>query len=1463
MEQNLELLLVGKEILEKCWGNPLAITTVARLLSDRRIYREWLEVKNLLWELAEEDTDILPSLRVSYAHLSSDQQKCFAHCALFQKGYKIEKATLIQLWMAGDLIQSSKNRILEDIGEEYFKTLLNRNFFEDEEMDECGNITSCKMHDLMHDLAQTAAGMDNYSIIRNDVDGAKISENVIHASISKPLRQFPTSILNAKKLRTFISTVHSNEDFVKFALTFKSLRVLGLVGFHCVGNFRNSNVLDPIRKLKQLRFLNLSYSDISTLPNSVCELQNLQTLKLHYCDCLTELPRDIKELKSLRHLENHRCYQLKGIPCGIGQLTCIQTLSLFVLGEGAGLSELETLNNLRGDLEIQIRENAATSVESRKACLKEKQYLQTLKLNLQESNGDVVSLEALQPNPYLKVLWIYRYGGVRFPSWMLKMGNSLPCLVQIKLFDCPRCVRFPLFAGLPCLKELSLSNLQSLEYIDSYISDSSSSFSSSFKGWFPSLKKVYLNYLPKLKEWARVVNDGRSAKTEAVAEQPTQQLLSLNSLEILEIRGCPELTSMPLHPNVEELKLDDVSRVLIESMTMAAIVSPTAAATSFTFSKLKSLQIRHCKDLMSPGEGWLGNLTSLERQEILNCPELNISDEDNDMPGLISLHSVQLSDLPKLVALPKVLQHSTALETLEIRRCPSLMTLPDWFGKLTSLQRLQIFDCRKLKSPVEGWLENLTSLKRLNISNYPELNISDEDNDMPGLISLHSLQLSDLPKLVALPKVLQHSTALETLTIENCPGLMTLPDWFGKLTSLQRLQIFNCSELKSPVEGWLENLTSLKRLNISNYPELNISDEDNDMPGLISLHSMQLSDLPKLVALPKVLQHSTALETLEIRRCPGLMTLPDWFGKLTSLHQLSISNCSELKSLGEGWLENLTSLKGLAIIKCPELNFSDEDNDMLVLRSLYSLELRALPKLAALPKVLQHNTVLKTLCISYCPGLMTLPDWFGKLTSLQRLQIFDCSELKSPVEGWLENLTSLKRLNISNCPELNISDEDNDMPGLISLHLLQLSHLPKLVALPKVLQHSTALETLTIENCPGLMTLPDWFGKLTSLQGLHISSCSELKSPVEGWLENLTSLKYLDISNCSELNISDEDNDMPSLISLHSLQLSDLPKLAALPKVLQHNTVLGTLNIRHCPGLMTLPDWFGKLTSLQGLQISSCSELKSPVEGWLENLTSLKQLYISNCPELNISDEDNDMPGLISLHSLQLSDLPKLVALPKVLQHSTALKTLKIENCPGLMTLPDWFGKLTSLQRLQISSCSELKSPMEGWLENLTSLKWLNISNCPELNISDEDNDMPSLISLHLLQLSDLPKLVALPKVLQHSTALETLKIENCPGLMTLPDWFGKLTSLQRLQISGCSELKSPVEGWLQNLTSLKQLYISNCLELNISDEDNDMPGLISLHSLQLLDLPMLVALPKVLQHSTALKTLKIENCPV
>ncbi|KAK9288186.1 hypothetical protein L1049_016635 [Liquidambar formosana] len=860
VEETPGLLSIGDEILAKCGGNPLAITTVAGLLRGKYTESEWSKVNNQLWELAREDDDILPTLRIGYAHLPPIVQRCFSYCSIFPKGFVFEKATLIQLWMAQSFIQPSSNMLLEDIGDEYFRILWKKSFFQDEKMDAYGNVIICKMDVLTHDLAQTVAGFE-CSIVNDDM--VNISERLIHASVSiSRLEEITTLLVRARKLRTLLMTggcsCTRKQDFDKFTSSFKSLRALIFGGFSCCGS---SYVLNSIGELKHLRYLDLSESNIETLPNSVCDLRNLQTLKLNYCKSLTELPRDIKKLINLRHLLNHGCDKLEGMPSGFCQLTAIQTLPIFVLGSG-GLSELEGLNNLRGELRIKDLENARhTTSESRKTYLKEKKYLQTLTLcwETNEGNGDedAALFEGLQPHSNLMGLHIRGYGDMKFPSWMFNMGNSLPHLVEVTLEYCPSCVCFPLFADLRFLKVFKFSSLNSLEYIDSYISDSPSS-SSSFKEiipsgareWFPSLQEVGLSSLPKLKKWSRevvVVNDGGKAKTEAIAEQ-RKQLLSLNSLSKLTIGRCPELTSMPLHPHVVELALFDISEALIQSMMEAATISPTAAATtsllpSFSvLSKLKSLSISFCDDLVSLPKGWLENLPSIEHLEIQDCSELesisrethhltapdmlrslegkmiDLSEEEDDLQGFRSLCSLQFHHLPKLTSLPKGLQQATKLKEVSIIFCHSLVTLLESMENIRSLQYLTIVDCKKIASLPRG-LQHLTALERLKISNCPELNFSDEDNDIPGLRSLHLLQLKGLPKLVSLPKVLQHATALKYLVIEECSGLMTLPDWLGNLTSLRQLEISFCDELKSLPKG-MPCFTALQELTIQGCPYL-------------------------------------------------------------------------------------------------------------------------------------------------------------------------------------------------------------------------------------------------------------------------------------------------------------------------------------------------------------------------------------------------------------------------------------------------------------------------------------------------------------------------------------------------------------------------------------------------------------------------------------------------------------------
>uniref|UniRef100_A0A803MWE9 Disease resistance protein RGA3 n=1 Tax=Chenopodium quinoa TaxID=63459 RepID=A0A803MWE9_CHEQI len=159
--KNRQLVEVGKEIVKKCGKLPLAIRTIGSLLYGKE-ERKWLSIKDTsLAKIPESQSDIMSILMLSYHHLWSPLKNCFAYCSLFPKDTKLKKELLKELWMAEGFIIPviNENQSLDEAAEDYFQTLLQRGFFQDITKDEWGDIAGCKMHDLMHDLAQEVAGV--------------------------------------------------------------------------------------------------------------------------------------------------------------------------------------------------------------------------------------------------------------------------------------------------------------------------------------------------------------------------------------------------------------------------------------------------------------------------------------------------------------------------------------------------------------------------------------------------------------------------------------------------------------------------------------------------------------------------------------------------------------------------------------------------------------------------------------------------------------------------------------------------------------------------------------------------------------------------------------------------------------------------------------------------------------------------------------------------------------------------------------------------------------------------------------------------------------------------------------------------------------------------------------------------------------------------------------------------------
>ncbi|CAI0419118.1 unnamed protein product [Linum tenue] len=358
--------------------------------------QEWESVKNkqlLGFGLDGKENAILATLRVSYNNLPSNLKRCFAYCGLFPKDHKIEVKRLVQLWMAQGYVESSQSSFLDDVGVEYFKSLLHRSFFQEATKDKWGNIEYCKMHDLMHDLAMEVSGKETIVLnICNSIDSNLERqhtdlERIRHVSIgdsTEPWNSdrrlfFPNFLVKATKLRTYMNLAGEN-IYWKGGVDEKIFTTM--TGMRTLSPNREERKIMPhnIRKLKHLRYLDLSFNGTIVLPEEITCLVNLQVLKLYGCAVLQKLPRGFGKLSNLLYLNLQECTSLKCMPVGIGKLSSLRELSIFIVGaatdyEAARISELKDLNNLSGKLRIKRLELVKDELEAVAASLKEKKHL--------------------------------------------------------------------------------------------------------------------------------------------------------------------------------------------------------------------------------------------------------------------------------------------------------------------------------------------------------------------------------------------------------------------------------------------------------------------------------------------------------------------------------------------------------------------------------------------------------------------------------------------------------------------------------------------------------------------------------------------------------------------------------------------------------------------------------------------------------------------------------------------------------------------------------------------------------------------------------------------------------------------------------------------------------------------------------------------------------------------------------
>ncbi|GMN56152.1 hypothetical protein TIFTF001_025269 [Ficus carica] len=832
--KNPDLERIGKEIVKKCKGLPLAAKTLGSLLHSTLDTKEWEKMlKSEIWELTDDRSDILPALRLSYHHLPSQLKRCFAYCAIFPKDYKFEKENLVLLWTTENLLpNSSREKRREEWGEEYFNDLVSRSFFQ-----------PSATHAAKEYCLQLGSG--------NSSDGVKKARHLAFIPTSDdPYKRF-NSVSEASHLRTFLPTQNYEYEprnismkVVDDLLKLRCLRVFSLSGYQNV-----VQLPDSIGKQSHLPFLDFSYTHITTLPESLSRLYNLQTLKLYGCASLLKLPVNLHHLINLRNLDIRFCNSLKEIPTQI------------------------RLPDLHGELQIENLENILNPKHAlEQAKLTEKVHLETLKLQWSydgtndESTQARDVLDMLLPNRALKSLQIHQYPDKGFPNWV--GCESFANMVFVELSNCRYCSSLPPLGQLPSLKTLYISAFHKVVTVGPEFYGNAGSVVKPF----PSLQVLKFSGMSSWKKWIQMEEHdvGTFKKLREFEIVNCHKLIGdlpsfLPSLRKLKVKCEGHAFSLPRMPSISDIEVDGCKnegqinslfealkhkessprRLKISNITSSIDISGYLPTT------LETLDVSCCKRLEFPLNHQLHK--SLQKLHIEESFDSLRSFPLDSFPKLQQLHIYGSEGLESLSVSDG--QSPSSLSSLLIQSCPSFVSFPNGGLRAPNLTFLFIRFCNKLKLLPEKMHDQLPSLN--------------------------------------------------TLFVFNCPEIESFPEG-GLPFSLSSLYIWHCHKLVASRANWnLQTLPNLTRFSIRGGNE---DEESFPEEGLLptNIAHLYIGHFPRLKALDKNgIQQLTSLKSLYISSCPEFQTIPEE-GLPTSLQELSISKCPLLekkciRDKGEYW----------------------------------------------------------------------------------------------------------------------------------------------------------------------------------------------------------------------------------------------------------------------------------------------------------------------------------------------------------------------------------------------------------------------------------------------------------------------------------------------------------------------------------------------------------------------------------
>ncbi|KAJ0965216.1 hypothetical protein J5N97_026354 [Dioscorea zingiberensis] len=527
---------IGKEMVAKCGGLPLAIIVLGGLVSRKeQTVEEWRKVlKSLKWQLQEGEDQISPILDLSYHHLPYYLKPCFLYFAIFPEDTIIDPTTLKRLWIAEGFIQSRGEETMEEVAEDYLQELVHRSMIQVVEINNLdGRVLFYHIHDLILDLSISQAKVENFLHVPKNSE----EENILHKTRRLALNgQEMSSYIVAGKYSTNSSqslcTVTcmdmkvGTSKMVRFLHDMKLLRVLNLRGTGI------KKLPWEIGKLIHLRYLGLEGTRVETLPSSIAYLTNLQTLNMRDT-AIYVLPRGIWKMgNNLRHLEGV-WLSIKGTP-SVESLPNLQTLSSVKVGPWL-LNGLGKMTSLR---KLSLLEVTDTYAEPLLDCLGKLDNLNHLSWLAPFDSivpSSLLSTSQSHHRRHLQLQEVWLFGRIeRLPE-----SNRMNACITLLILHSSSLEEDPLVTlG-------KLGNLQFLRLYDAFVGEEMVCL----ERGFPQLKELQLNSLNSLKRWK--IKDQALPKLRHLSLESCRKLVMLpNGLE--GITSLQELTVNRMPPRFKQ-----------------------------------------------------------------------------------------------------------------------------------------------------------------------------------------------------------------------------------------------------------------------------------------------------------------------------------------------------------------------------------------------------------------------------------------------------------------------------------------------------------------------------------------------------------------------------------------------------------------------------------------------------------------------------------------------------------------------------------------------------------------------------------------------------------------------------------------------------------------------------------------------------------------------------------------------